>query len=71
MGEIIELIYENGVFKPLKKVNLKSGEIIYAEIKKPKVVTKNFRKKLQELRKKVKKTENAHKILEEIRDDRC
>jgi len=22
MGEIIEVIYENGVFKPLKKINL-------------------------------------------------
>jgi len=26
MGETIEVIYENGVFKPLRKVELKEGE---------------------------------------------
>ena len=26
MAKIIEAIYENGVFKPLEKVNLKEGE---------------------------------------------
>ena len=26
MGKVIEAVYENGVFKPLEKVNLKDGE---------------------------------------------
>ena len=28
MGKVIEVIYENCVFKPLEKVNLKDGEIV-------------------------------------------
>jgi predicted DNA-binding antitoxin AbrB/MazE fold protein len=26
MGKVIKAVYENGVFKPLEKVNLKDGE---------------------------------------------
>jgi len=26
MGKVIEVVYENGVFKPLQKVELKEGE---------------------------------------------
>ena len=26
MGKVIEVVYENGVFKPLEKVELKDGE---------------------------------------------
>ena len=26
MAKVIEAVYENGVFKPLEKVNLKDGE---------------------------------------------
>jgi len=33
MPKIIEVIYENGVFKPLKKVSLKEGKKIKVEIK--------------------------------------
>jgi len=28
MTEIIEVIYQNGVFKPLRKVKLREGEIV-------------------------------------------
>ncbi len=34
MPKIIEAIYENGVFKPLEKVELKEGEKVKMEIKK-------------------------------------
>ncbi len=32
MGMVIEAVYENGVFKPLKKVNLKDGERVKIRI---------------------------------------
>ncbi|NJF25686.1 antitoxin family protein [Thermococcus sp. Bubb.Bath] len=69
MPEIIELKYKNGVFIPLRKVPLKEGEVVYVEIIKPKVVTKKFQGKLRELRERAKRVENAHRILEEMRDD--
>jgi len=34
MQKTIEVVYENGVFKPLEKVELKEGEKIKADIKK-------------------------------------
>ena len=33
MGRVIEVVYEDGVFKPLKEVNLKEGEKLRIEIK--------------------------------------
>ncbi|MEM5830254.1 MAG: antitoxin family protein [Candidatus Aenigmatarchaeota archaeon] len=33
MAKVIEAIYENGVFKPLEKVDLKEGERVKIEIK--------------------------------------
>jgi len=33
MGKVIEVVYEDGVFKPLEKVDLKDGERIKVEIK--------------------------------------
>ena len=33
MVKVIEAIYENGVFKPLEKVDLKDGERVKVEIK--------------------------------------
>ncbi len=32
MTKIIEAIYENGVFKPLQKVDLKDGEVVRLRI---------------------------------------
>ncbi|RLI77057.1 antitoxin [Archaeoglobales archaeon] len=33
MPKVIEVIYEDGVFKPLNKINLKEGKKIKVEIK--------------------------------------
>ena len=33
MPKVIEVVYENGVFKPLERVNLKEGEKIRVEIR--------------------------------------
>lgn len=33
MGKVIEVVYENGVFKPLEKVDLKEGERVKVVIK--------------------------------------
>ncbi|MEM2135490.1 MAG: antitoxin family protein [Candidatus Jordarchaeaceae archaeon] len=71
MGEIIEVIYENGVFKPLKKVRLREGEFVKIEIKETKRVTKRFFEKLAELEEKIEKVEGAHRVLEELRNARC
>ena len=62
MSEIIELKYKNRVFIPLRKVSVREGEVVYAEIIKPKVVTKKFQRKLEELRGRAKGIENAHRI---------
>jgi predicted DNA-binding antitoxin AbrB/MazE fold protein len=32
MGKVIEAVYENGVFKPLEKVNLKDGERVKIKV---------------------------------------
>lgn len=70
MSKVIEVIYQNGVFKPLKKVKLKEGEILRIEIKEARKITKRFRDKLSELRSRVERVEDAHKVLEELRDAR-
>ena len=69
MGKVIKAVYENGVFKPIEKVNLKDGEIVEIEIKEKRIGEK-FYQVLDELEKKAPKVYNAIKVLEEIRDDR-
>ena len=69
MDRVIEVVYENGVFKPLRRVEFKEGEILKVEIK-GKVVTDKFYEKLERLKEKVKRIEGAYKVLEEMRDDR-
>ncbi|WXG42296.1 MAG: antitoxin family protein [Candidatus Freyarchaeum deiterrae] len=71
MGEVIEVIFENGVFKPLKKVMLREGEFVKIEIKETKKITKNFYKKFTEIEEKIERVEGAYKALEELRNDRC
>ena len=67
MDEVIEAIYENGVFKPLKKVQLREGQIVKIEIKEPKKITKKFYDTLKELEEKVERVEGAYRVLEELR----
>ncbi|MBA7514299.1 hypothetical protein ES705_06324 [subsurface metagenome] len=65
MQKTIEVVYEDGVFKPLEKVNLRQGEKIEMEIKEDKIkklsdkyfgiVKLNFKK--EELRKLLNKIE--------------
>jgi predicted DNA-binding antitoxin AbrB/MazE fold protein len=69
MDRVIEVVYENGVFKPLRRVEFKEGEILKVEIK-GKVVTDKFYEKLERLKEKVERIEGAYKVLEEMRDDR-
>ena len=65
----IEVIYENGVFKPLRKVEFKEGEVLRVEIK-GKIVTDRFYEKLERLKRKSERIEGAYKVLEEMRNDR-
>jgi len=67
MEEVIEAIYEKGVLKPLKKLNLKEGEKVKLEIKSDEVIDENFIDFLEKLRARLPKSENVYKILEEIR----
>ena len=50
MGKVIEAVYENGVFKPLEKVDLKEGERVKIEIKKETILEKlrRYRVKVDE-----------------------
>ncbi len=49
MSKIIDVIYENGVFKPLEKVNLPEKTKLKVKIEESGIITEEF---LQELRKK-------------------
>ncbi len=59
MPKVIEVIYENGVFKPLEKVDLKDGKRMRIEIK------ENLVERLKNYRIKVKKD-----ILKEFIEER-
>ncbi len=65
----IEVVYENGVFKPLRKVEFKEGVVLRVEIK-GKIVTDRFYEKLERLKRKIERIEGAYKVLEEMRNDR-
>ncbi|ADT85025.1 antitoxin AF2212-like protein [Thermococcus barophilus] len=64
--EVIEAIYEDGILKPLKKLNLKEKEKVILVIRE-KVIDDDFITLIEELSKKVPKVENASKLLEEER----
>ncbi|EEB73643.2 antitoxin family protein [Thermococcus sp. AM4] len=64
--EEIEAIYENGVFKPLKKPHLRDNERVVLVIKE-KVVTGDFLKKLETLSESLPKFKSPSKIIEEDR----
>ena len=70
VSKIIEMVYQNGVFKPLKKVELKEGEVVKVDIKEAKKVTERFYSKLEEIKKESKKVKKAYSVLEEVRDAR-
>ncbi|WP_290623361.1 MULTISPECIES: antitoxin family protein [unclassified Archaeoglobus] len=42
MDKVVEAIYEKGVLKPLKKIDLVDGEIVEIEIKKKKKTSKGL-----------------------------
>ena len=68
MIEIIEAIYEKGVLKPSKKLNLAEGEKVIVKVQSRKVITKDCIKKLDAVSSA--KIASAAKVLEEMRDDR-
>ena len=69
MAKVIEAVYENGVFRPLEKINLKEGEIVKVEIKEKKI-SERFYQVLEELERKAPKVRNVIKVLEDVRNDR-
>ncbi len=69
MAKVIEAIYEKGIFKPLRKVDLEDGEIVEIEIKE-KRISEKFYQVLEELERRAPKVQNASRILKEVRNDR-
>ncbi len=51
MAKVIEAIYENGVFKPLEKVDLKEGEKVRIRIEKRRIydVIKEYQKYFEDI----------------------
>ncbi len=51
MGKVIEAVYENGVFKPLGKVDLKEGEKVRIRIEKSRIydVIKEYQKYFEDI----------------------
>ena len=48
MTKVIEVIYENGVFKPLEKVDLKDGERVRIKIERSLIeVIRSYQKKFK------------------------
>ncbi len=47
MSKVIEAIYENGVFKPLEKVDLKDGEKVRITISREKKTSRGLSKVLE------------------------
>ena len=66
MVKIIEAIYENGVFKPLQKVDLKEGEVVRLRIES--VKSKGLIEVIETLSEKFKDVENdSLEVLLEMR----
>ncbi|WP_297506466.1 antitoxin family protein [Thermococcus sp.] len=64
--EEIEAVYENGVFKPLRKPHLRDHEKVVIVIKE-RVVTGKFLQRLEKLSKTLPKFENPSRLIEEGR----
>jgi predicted DNA-binding antitoxin AbrB/MazE fold protein len=63
MGKIVEVVYENGVFKPLEKIKLKEGERLKINIVDRKGLIKLYRGVLGEA-----KAEELKKYEEEAQE---
>ncbi len=67
MPKVIEVIYEDGVFKPLEKIDLPQGVRIRMEIKEELgVITEDFLKELKRLIDSLPKTKVDFKKLDKI-----
>ena len=64
--EEIEAVYEDGVFKPLRKPHLHDREKVVIVVKE-RVVTENFLQKLEKLSEALPKFENPSRLIEEDR----
>lgn len=70
--EEIEAVYENGVFKPIKKPHLRDKERVVIVVKE-KIITPEFLRNLEELSESLPKFKNPSELLEEDRigNDSC
>ena len=64
--EEIEAVYEDGVFKPLRKPHLHDREKVVIVVKE-RVVTKKFLQKLEKFSETLPKFENPSRLIEEDR----
>lgn len=70
MPKVIDVIYKDGVFKPLTRVDIREGERLKIEIKETKKLSKKFYDKLKDLKARTPKVRDANRVLEEMRSDR-
>jgi len=65
MAKVIRAKYENGVLKPLEKLDLKEGEEVIVRVKKK--LAYGLVELVEELRKETPKVDNPVEVLEEMR----
>ncbi len=70
MPKVIDVVYKDGVFKPLTRVDIREGERLRIEIRETKKLSKEFYDKLADLKRRTPKVQDANKVLEEMRSDR-
>lgn len=70
MPKVIDVVYKDGVFKPLTRVDIREGERLKIEIKETKKLSKEFYDKLADLKRRTPKVRDANRVLEEMRSDR-
>lgn len=70
MPKVIDVVYKDGVFKPLTRVDIREGERLKIEIRETKKLSKKFYDKLVDLKRRTPKVQDANRVLEEMRSDR-
>lgn len=70
MPKVIDVVYKDGVFKPLTRVDIREGERLRIEIRETKKLSKKFYDKLVDLKRRTPKVQDANRVLEEMRSDR-
>jgi len=66
MPKVIEVIYEDGVLKPLQRLDLPENTRLLITIREKGILTQEFLKELKEKLRKSKKIDISHKKIDEM-----